>query len=368
LALGRVEGDGATKTLLHVLDDDDRAVRDAAARTLRQVSPSDPAPVRLYAGLQRDLALHYHQLWSALDPDGNERASLAADSLRNRAINHARNALQAVALYANREAFDAALDNLDSSDRDLVAGALETLETAGEPDVVRPLLALWEPSDSTTRDMPSVLRSMLADGDPWLRACAAMVAGAINDPSLGAKIDEIVRTDPDDLVRETAAWARKRGGSMETVTTLPLMERIMFMRKVALFADLSPPDLKLVAEVATEHVYPDGETIAEVGEWGDEMHLVVSGEIRVGLDGPEGAVEIARRRPGESVGEMSIISEEPRMASLVAVGTVRTLSIDHKRFERIVWERPQASLAVMRVLCDRLREAYRRDDHAASRG
>ncbi len=57
------------------------------------------------------------------------------------------------------------------------------------------------------------------------------------------------------------------------------------------------------------------------------------------------------------MGEMAIISEQPRMASLIAAGSVRTLSIDRKRFERIILERPQASLAVMRKLCERLRES-----------
>ena len=65
---------------------------------------------------------------------------------------------------------------------------------------------------------------------------------------------------------------------------------------------------------------------------------------------------MALRRPGEYVGEMAIISRAPRIASLTTQGDVRTLTIDRRRFERILRERPEASLAVMRVLCDRLRE------------
>ncbi|MGH2555306.1 MAG: Crp/Fnr family transcriptional regulator, partial [Actinomycetota bacterium] len=89
--------------------------------------------------------------------------------------------------------------------------------------------------------------------------------------------------------------------------------------------------------------------------------IVVSGEIRVVLETEGDQAEVARRRPGDCVGEMAIVSEEPRMASLVAGGDVRTLSIDRRRFERILKERPEASLAVMRVLCERLREAHARD-------
>jgi CRP-like cAMP-binding protein len=61
---------------------------------------------------------------------------------------------------------------------------------------------------------------------------------------------------------------------------------------------------------------------------------------------------------------MAIVSEEPRMASLLADGDVRTLSIDRARFQRILKERPDAGLAVMRVLCERLRESHARDPGA----
>jgi CRP-like cAMP-binding protein len=145
---------------------------------------------------------------------------------------------------------------------------------------------------------------------------------------------------------------------METLSTLSLLDRVMFLRGVRLLSDLSPDDLKHVAEAATEHTYPDGEVIAEQGDAGDEMHIVVSGQIGVVVDSKAGqSREIARRKRGEYVGEMSILSEEPRMASLVCSGPVRTLSLDRKRFRRILRERPDAGLAVMQVLCDRLREA-----------
>jgi len=53
---------------------------------------------------------------------------------------------------------------------------------------------------------------------------------------------------------------------------------------------------------------------------------------------------------------MAIISREPRNASLVAAGDVRMLCIDQKSFESLLRERPEISLAVMRVLCARLTE------------
>ena len=56
-----------------------------------------------------------------------------------------------------------------------------------------------------------------------------------------------------------------------------------------------------------------------------------------------------------------MITSEPRIAGLVARGSVRVLSIDRRRFEAILRERPETSLAVIRVLCQRLAEAPQSD-------
>ena len=89
---------------------------------------------------------------------------------------------------------------------------------------------------------------------------------------------------------------------------------------------------------------------------------MVSGEVRVCADeSGRSTVELARRGPGEYVGEMAIISQEPRMASLIAHGDVRVLHIEQPQFEAILRERPETSLAVMRVLCARLKEVQQRE-------
>jgi CRP-like cAMP-binding protein len=132
------------------------------------------------------------------------------------------------------------------------------------------------------------------------------------------------------------------------------MERVLELRKVPLFAELSPADLLLVAAIAEERTYADGDVIAGEGELGDELHIVLTGVVAV-VRGDAGAtVTVARRGAGDVVGEMSIITHSPRMASLLAEGDVRTLRIGHREFESMIRERPDVSLAVMRVLAERL--------------
>ena len=83
-----------------------------------------------------------------------------------------------------------------------------------------------------------------------------------------------------------------------------------------------------------------------------EMLIVVSGEVAVVVN----SREVARRREGDVVGEMAIITNQPRMATLVATGDVRLLTIGQRQFAGILRERPETSLAVMRVLARRLTE------------
>ena len=73
------------------------------------------------------------------------------------------------------------------------------------------------------------------------------------------------------------------------------------------------------------------------------MHIVVSGGVVVTRNG----AEVARRGEGDVVGEMAIIADQPRMATLVADGDVRLLSIGRTQFTAILRERPDTALAVI---------------------
>jgi len=144
---------------------------------------------------------------------------------------------------------------------------------------------------------------------------------------------------------------------MENIATLSLMERILFFKRVPLFANLSPADIKQVAAIAQEEAFSDGVTIARQGDPGDVMFIIVSGEVRVVVSKNDKNIELAKRKPGEYVGEMALISKEPRSATLTAIGTVRALSIDQKSFESLLRDRSDVSLAVIQVLCERLKQA-----------
>ncbi len=275
--------------LVRTLGDGEAAVRESAAAALARIGPpaedrlvgalsrpeleagalvalagiAGPRPpdLRRYARDQLDRAVRYHRLWLGVSSDRDERLELLAEAIRHRALGHGLNALKAVSRPGNPVAMAAAIENLSSRNRQQRANALETLETAGEPDIVRPLTALWDPPPAASADGPQAVAELLHDPDPWLRACAAQAAGALDGTDFGSSLEELARSDDDPVVRDAATTTLK-GGRVETLSTLSLLERVVFLRKVRLFAELSPPDLKHIAEVASEHAYPDGEVRA----------------------------------------------------------------------------------------------------------
>jgi CRP-like cAMP-binding protein len=141
---------------------------------------------------------------------------------------------------------------------------------------------------------------------------------------------------------------------MAQKTSMSPMERVLELRRIPLFAGLSPAELLRVADIAEERTFPDGDVFAHEGETGEELYIILTGTVRVLREEHGTAVEVARRVPGDAIGEMSIISRAPRIASLVAEGDVRAISIGRREFESMLAERPDVALAVMRSLADRL--------------
>lgn len=253
-----------------------------------------------------------------------EALSLLVESLHNKSHEYGIRALRAIGLLGDREAMNTAIENLQTRDPNQRATGIEALESISAKwrAILQPLMHLWE-----------------------------------DDSAVGELDWERLLRDPDVWIRECAAFAQNYGEQkMDTMTTLSLMDRILFFRRVPLFAALSPADLKQVAAIADEQIFSDGEVIAYQGEQGDAMFVIVSGEVRVCIEKDGQPVEVARRRPGEYVGELSIINREPRNATLIASSDVRALCIDQKSFEGLIRERPEVSLVIIQVLSKRLRE------------
>jgi CRP-like cAMP-binding protein len=95
-----------------------------------------------------------------------------------------------------------------------------------------------------------------------------------------------------------------------------------------------------------------GAFVVKAGEPGETMYIVTEGEVEI-LDG---STILETAGAGSIVGELALIDDEPRSASVVAKTDCRLVPVDRKRFQYMVQETPFFALAVMKVLADRLRK------------
>jgi hypothetical protein len=253
----------------------------------------------------------------------DERRGFLLDALRHRATDRARRAIAAALTLAGRIPDELVLEALERPDAAQRASALELVESVADPEIALPLLPLWEP-----------------------RAGGQVADEAVVDYALA---------DHDSFIRELASEIRGGGQTVQTLATLSPMDRILFLRKVPIFAGLPPADLKQVASIATEQLFPDGTVIAREGDRGDRLYVVVSGAVDV----RSAERDLATRGVGEYVGELALLTAEPRIATLVASGETRCICIGRRELDAIIRDRPQVAIEVIRVLGTRLREMTR---------
>jgi CRP-like cAMP-binding protein len=124
-----------------------------------------------------------------------------------------------------------------------------------------------------------------------------------------------------------------------------------------LFAGLSDEDLAGIRSIGEPVSFSADQAVFETGDVGDGMYVVLSGEARVDVGG-----RFHILKAGDFFGEMAMIAPEKRMATVKAVGDLRTLRIPADAFRAFVLEHPTVALAMMKSLVLRLREVEQRID------
>jgi CRP/FNR family transcriptional regulator, cyclic AMP receptor protein len=104
------------------------------------------------------------------------------------------------------------------------------------------------------------------------------------------------------------------------------------------------------ADADTETYEPEAVIISQ-GEPGDRMYILLEGTVIVSSDGRD----IATLGPGNLFGEMCVINEEARSATVRARSAVRVVAITRKRFLFLTQQTPYFALHVMQLLSDRIR-------------
>jgi CRP-like cAMP-binding protein len=135
---------------------------------------------------------------------------------------------------------------------------------------------------------------------------------------------------------------------------MSLEEDALALAKVELFANVAPKRLKLLALASSRVLFEAGKPLCVQGDEGDEAFILISGEADVSIESANGVAVVARLKPNDVVGELAILRDMPRNATVTSVTDVATLRIGKQDFLNLLKEFPEVSIEVMRSLAERL--------------
>lgn len=175
----------------------------------------------------------------------------------------------------------------------------------------------------------------------------------------------------DSLVRERITAALERAGLAHAV---PLERRVVndahavrvkqsadelashkaAIRRIALLDGLSGAEQDALAEQLVDAPFEPGEPLFKQGADGDALYVIAAGRVSVRLRGLDGIEhEIAQLGPGDVLGEMGVMTGDPRTATAVALTRVEAYRLDRSVFQRLLADRPELASSFARVLATR---------------
>lgn len=130
-----------------------------------------------------------------------------------------------------------------------------------------------------------------------------------------------------------------------------------FLKRVPLFASLPETDLQRLCEMVEEIRLPAGATLFTEGSPGDKAYVIQEGQIEILKSSGGRNVQLAIRRPGDVIGEMSLLESAPRFASGRALTDCVLLSIAHSQLDELLNTSPSAARAMLYTVTSRLRSS-----------
>lgn len=146
---------------------------------------------------------------------------------------------------------------------------------------------------------------------------------------------------------------------------MSLETEVEALRKVPLFRGIDDTKLRLLAFISDRMEFQSGERLCTQGEEGDSAFIILQGAADVLVNTPDGEKTVAQVSENSIVGEIAILCDVPRTATLVAANTMDVLTVSKDDFLKLLKEFPDMALEVMRTLAMRLERTTQ--DLAAAR-
>ena len=133
---------------------------------------------------------------------------------------------------------------------------------------------------------------------------------------------------------------------------MTIMEKVLALHEVDLFAHMDTEELSILASIAEEDQYDAGEPVFKEQEPTDSLNLILSGKVRV----VRGGQEIFVAGPNDTLGALSLLDGQPWLFGAEVIETTEVLRIDRSTFLDVMADHPRITEGILRTLVDKIRK------------
>lgn len=135
---------------------------------------------------------------------------------------------------------------------------------------------------------------------------------------------------------------------------MSIEQEVEVLRKIPLFANIDPAKLKLMCFASQRLTFKPGQKLLEQGDVSDCAYIILGGTADVLLETKQGPLVVAQLGKNDIVGEIGILCDTPRTATVAATSELTALELTKDLFFRMVSDFPEMGVEIMRVLAHRL--------------
>jgi CRP/FNR family cyclic AMP-dependent transcriptional regulator len=147
-----------------------------------------------------------------------------------------------------------------------------------------------------------------------------------------------------------------KGKNLPKKAMLSRMEKIIFLKKVPIFAELNSEILIALSEILNEEYYPANSIIFKENDIGDTLYIIFRGEVEISKTTEDGEKKVLAHLGATDIfGEMGVFDDKPRSATVIALKDTITLTINKAQFRDLIIEYPEIMFEMYRVAIERLR-------------
>lgn len=135
-----------------------------------------------------------------------------------------------------------------------------------------------------------------------------------------------------------------------------IFDRILLLKKSAIFSEVNTENLLVVAQALEEEFYIKGDHVFDIDDRGDRMFMLQTGEVGISTKQDHNSNDfIAKLGKGDCFGEMNLLDDLPRSATAHILADSKILSLEKDKLRGLIIKYPELSLGILKSLSIRLR-------------